>query len=151
MTLHPRSVHCVITTTILLLILATTYRSAGAADYVSWLAVRYPDQGVKTFLQGPYKSKARFDQLNQSTWANVLTACGTCRAEEKFCSRADELKEVYTKALRKERAAYPYVIATPEGRIIISGVSTSVAVAECQRLAESFRSNGYRDARCVLP
>lgn len=136
---------------ILVLLLSAACDSARAADYVSWLAVRYPDQAVKTFLQGPYKSKARCDQLNQSTWDNVLTACGTCRAEEKFCSRADELKEGYAKALRKERAAYPYVIATPQGRIIISGVSTSVAVAECQRLAESFRSNGYSDARCVLP
>lgn len=150
MSLHPRFAHPVITT-ILLLTLAAACRSTDAAEYVSWLAVRYPDQAVKTFLQGPYESKARCDQLNQSTWDNVLTACGTCRAEEKFCSRADELREIYAKALRSERAAYPYVIATPKGRIIISGVTTSVAVAECQRLAESFRSNGYRDARCVLP
>lgn len=150
MSQYPQCAHHV-NAAILALILLAACDSAGAADYVSWLAVRYPDRAVKTFLQGPYKSKARCDQLNQSTWDNVLTACETCSAEEKFCSRADELKEIYAKALRKERAAYPYVIATPEGRIIVSGVSTSAAVAECQRLAESFRSNGYRDARCVLP
>lgn len=136
---------------ILLLILTTTCNSADDAEYVSWLFVRYPDKAVKTFLQGPYKSKAWCDKLNQTTWDNVLTACGTCQTEAKFCTRADELKELYAKALRKERAPYPYVIATSKGRIIISGVPTKVAVEECHRLADDFRSNGYRDARCMLP
>lgn len=150
MSLNPQSAYCVIAT-ILLLALATACQKVGAAEYVSWLAVRYSDQAVKTFLQGPYKSKAWCDELNQTTWDNVLTACGTCSAEAKFCIPMDELREGWAKALRKERAVYPYVIASPKGRIIISGVTTSVAVAECKRLADSFRSFGYHDSRCVLP
>jgi hypothetical protein len=127
----------------------TTY--ANAAEYVSWLTARYEDQSVKTFLQGPYASKATCDKLNQTTWDNVLTACGSCKAEQKACMPANDLKEVYAKALRRERAAFPYVIATPKGRIIISGVPTAIAITECNRLAAEFRTNGYGDARCVLP
>ena len=126
-------------------------QEAQAADHISWLAVRYQDNSVKTFLQGPYSSKAQCDKLNQSTWDNVLTACGTCKAEEKACTPASELREVFAKALRKEQAAFPYVIATPKGRIIISGVPTATAATECQRLGQQFRENGYADARCVLP
>ena len=124
---------------------------ANAADHISWLTVRYEDQSVKTFLQGPYASKATCDKLNQTTWDNVLTACGYCKVEQKACMPADDLKEVYAKALRRERAAFPYVVATPKGRIIISGVPTATAIAECNRLAAEFRANGYGDARCVLP
>ena len=47
---------------------------ANADDHISWLTVRYEDQSVKTFLQGPYASKAACDKLNQTTWDNVLTA-----------------------------------------------------------------------------
>jgi Fe-S oxidoreductase len=136
---------------IFLLIFSTVSRDAYAADYFSLLVVRYSDQSVKTFLQGTYDSKARCDQLNQTTWDNVLTACGSCKAEEKFCNSTNELPEMYAKALRREQAAYPYVISTLKGRIIISGVTTDEAVAECQLLAEKFRSNLYSDARCVLP
>lgn len=126
--------------------------SANATEYVSWLSVRYQDGAVKTFLQGPYPSRLRCDQLNQTTWDNVLTACkDSCKVEEKSCLRADEILEVYAKAIRKERTAFPYVVATPAGRIIISGVSTSVAVAECHRLARDMKSNAYSGARCMLP
>lgn len=138
-------------TSLMALIFVAICPIANATEYFSWLSVRYPDQAVKTFLQGPYDSMSRCDHLNQSTWDNVLTACGSCSAESKFCSPMDELREAYAKAIRKERAAFPYVVATPAGRIIISGVSTRTAVAECQRLEEVFRSNGYGDARCVLP
>lgn len=52
---------------------------ANAADHISWLTVRYEDQSVKTFLQGPYASKATCDKLNQTSLDNVLTACGSCK------------------------------------------------------------------------
>ena len=124
---------------------------ANADDHISWLTVRYEDQSVKTFLQGPYASKATCDKLNQTTWDNVLTACGSCKVEQKACMPAADLKEVYAKALRRDRAAFPYVVATPKGRIIISGVTTATAIAECNHLAAKFRANSYSDARCVLP
>jgi hypothetical protein len=133
---------------LLLLCIAT---QAQAAEYVSWLAVRYQDHSVKTFIQGPYGSRPQCDKLNQTTWDNVQTACGICTAEAKFCLPAPELAEVFAKALRSERAAFPYVIATPKGRIIVSGVATDAAIAECQRLGQQFRVNGYSEARCVLP
>lgn len=122
-----------------------------AAEYFSWLSVRYSDRSVKTFLQGPYKTKAWCDKLNQTTWDNVLTACGTCSTEMKYCDRIEKLQGIYSKLIRRERAAMPYVVATPEGRIFFSGVPTSTAVDECHRLAASFKGNGYSDARCVLP
>ena len=123
---------------------------AHAADYVSWLSVRYEGTAVKTFLQGPHNSKVQCEKLNETTWDNVLTACGICKVEQKFCMSADQLGEFYAKALRKERAEFPYVISTPKGRILFSGVPTASAVAECNRLAQLFRANGYVDARCVL-
>lgn len=144
---HSRAISSV---TSLLVVMIST--GANATEYVSWLMVRYKDGAVKIFLQGPYHSRPRCDQLNQITWDNVFTACRDfCKVEEKSCLRADELLEVYAKAIRKEQAAFPYVVATPAGRIIISGVSTSIAVAECHRLARDFRSNAYSDAQCILP
>lgn len=124
---------------------------AHAAEHAAWLVVRYEDQSVKTFLQGPYRSKTSCEKLNQITWDNVLTACGSCKAEQKHCMELSQLGELYSKSLRKERAPYPYVVATPEGRIILSGVPTATAVSECNRLAHQFRSNGYANAQCVLP
>ena len=132
-------------------IIATASSFANGTEFFSWLAVRYPDQSVKTFLQGHFASKPRCEQLNQSTWDNVLTACGSCKVDEQFCSPISNLRDGYAKALRKERAAFPYVVATPNGRIIISGVPTHNAVAECHRLADRFKENGYEDARCILP
>lgn len=131
--------------------LCLSINPAIGAEYASWLVVRYPDGAVKTFLQGPYASRDQCDKLNQTTWSNVLNACVTCTAEEKSCSPADTLSESYAKMLRNERAAVPYVVATPKGRIIVSGVPTPVAAAECIRLRDQFRANGYSDARCVLP
>ena len=132
--------------------IAFSSQTAWASDYYSWLSVRYSaNDSVKTFLQGPYKSKSWCDKLNQTTWDNVLTACGSCKVEMKHCDRLEQLPDGYRKLLRRERAAMPYVIATPEGRIFFSGVSTAIAIDECHRLATSFRGNGYSEARCVLP
>jgi len=131
--------------------LASFATSVWAVDYFSWLAVRYSNGSVKTFLQGPYKSKSWCDKLNQSTWDNTLTACGSCTVDQKFCDRLDNLPVMYGKLLRGDPATIPYVIATPEGRIFFSGVTTSTAHDECHRLAASFKANGYAAARCVLP
>lgn len=134
-----------------MLLLAVVSSSAFASDYFAFLAVRYSDNSVKTFVQGPFNSKPRCDTLNQSTWDNTLTACGSCNAEQKFCVTKDDFPEIYLKTIRREKAAFPYVVATTNGRIIISGVRTSVAIEECQLLANKFRNNGYAEARCVLP
>lgn len=127
-------------------------QGAWAADYYSWLAVRYSDNKVlKTFLQGPYDSKASCDKLNQITWDNVFTACGSCTVEMKHCDRLENLSDGFRKLLRRERAAMPYAIATPKGRIFFSGMPTNTAINECHHLAASFQNNGYSEARCVVP
>ena len=132
--------------------IALSDQTVWASDYYSWLAVRYSENnGVKTFLQGPYNSKSACDKLNHLTWDNVLTACRSCKVEMKHCDRLEGLPDLYRKLLRRERAVMPYVIATPKGRIFFSGIPTNIAIDECHRMAETFRSNGYSEARCVLP
>ena len=123
---------------------------AVAADFYAWLVVRYPEKAVRTFLQAPYVSKALCERSNQATWDNVITACGNCSVEVKQCAPLDELPDLFRKTLRQEPAAFPYVVANQKARIITSGVPTSYAVEECQRLAAEFKAGGYPEARCVL-
>jgi hypothetical protein len=132
--------------------IALSDQTVWASNYYSWLVVRYSENnGVKTFLQGPYNSKSGCDKLNQITWDNVLTARGSCKVEMKHCDRLEGLPDLYKKLLRRERAVMPYVIATPKGRIFFSGISTNIAIEECHRMAKIFQTNGYSEARCVLP
>lgn len=133
------------------LMLAAVYRNAGASEYVSLIFVRYSDSTLKTFVQGPDKSKALCEKLSQVTWDNIVTVCGKCSLEKSICLRTYEIEEMYADVLQSNEAIHPYVIATPKSRIIISGIVQSAAIAECQRLAQNFRSNGYRDARCLVP
>jgi hypothetical protein len=136
---------------ILLLAFSGTCQTSHAEEFVGFLEIRYPNQLVKTLLQGPYSSKKRCENLNQTTLDNALIACGSCNIENNFCISEREVPEIYSKVLRKEKSAFPYIIATPKGRIIISGIPMQSAIAECRYIAEKFRSNGYGDARCVLP
>jgi hypothetical protein len=130
---------------------ALTCGRAHAADYFAWLNVRYPNRAVKTFLQGPYPSKARCDLHNQTTWDNVITSCGSCAAEVQQCGRMEDLPEMYRKVLRQEPAAFPYVVATRQGRIFMSGVSAAFALEECQRMEAAFKRELYAEARCIRP
>lgn len=134
-----------------ILVVVSFSTATQAADQVAWLSVRYSNGAVKTFVQGPYTSKASCDKLNQITWDNVLTACGSCKVEQQFCIPAEQLTGPFAKGLRKEPVAIPYVVATSKGRIFLSGIPTSEALAECERLASEFRRNGYPKSVCVLP
>ena len=61
------------------------------------------------------------------------------------------LPELYRKIFRQEPAIFPYVVATRQGRIFMSGVSAAFALEECQRMAVAFKKELYADARCVVP
>ena len=139
-------------TIFILVTLSVTCQISSAQEHVGSLVVRYPgSQIVQTFLQGPYSSKSRCESLMQTTWDNHHKACGTCWVDDKSCVPAVDVPHDYSKALRKEKATYPYLIATPKGRIIISGISIKQAIEMCRQNEKNFRLNGYGDARCVLP
>jgi hypothetical protein len=133
------------------LIFADANDAASADEYVSVLSVGYPDSIAKIFVQGPDSSKESCESYVRTTWENIVRVCGACWVEDRSCLKVEEIDDLYSATLRGERAAYPYVVATPKGRIIIRGTSENVAVGECERLAQAFRSKGYAASRCVSP
>lgn len=130
---------------------ASATDAASVDGYVSELVVRYPDGVIKIFVQGPDASKESCESYARTTWENIAKVCGTCWVQERHCRTMDNIGDLYATTLRGEPANYPYVVATPKGRIIIRGTPDSVAAGECAYLAQVFRANGYPASRCVLP
>lgn len=122
---------------------------AYAADYFSVLDVRYENGMKKTFLGGPYTTKAWCEKMNQNTWDHIQPACGNCAKEINMCADSSALSEPFRKVMNGEPAPVAYVKATAKGRIVLSGANKANIDKECEDTALSFRSNGYPDARCV--
>lgn len=123
--------------------------NAYAADYFALLDVRYATGIKKTFIGGPYSSKAQCNKLNQVVWDNVQPTCGNCKNEMQVCSDMSVLNEPLRKVLAGEKTALTYVNATEKGKIILSAASASVIAQECEDSAKKFRLNGYKKASCV--
>lgn len=122
-----------------------------ANQYFSWLSAEYQNGAVKTFLQGPFESKSFCNELNQITWNNTYTSCGNCKKTEFYCADIKTLQEGYKKILSGKESFTPYVYASKKAKIFFSGISKSVAIDECKRLANVFKENLDKNARCIQP
>jgi hypothetical protein len=131
------------------LLLAAFGHAATAADYFSFLDVRYSHGIKKTFLTGPLSSVSVCKAVSQSTWDNVQPVCQGCRNELQACVTSSELSPPHMSVVRGEKAAFIYVRASEKGRILFSGGARPVLVDACRELAAQFRDAGYKTAACV--